>query len=429
MVVPEAFVEISQERLNEIAMRRLLRLGIAAKPGPTGALEGELSFQRVVNPATQAQIPGALFRVISHDQLACLAPAPLPGLPPVFFHDVQSLEQLEQRVIDGLAVRVQGAQAVAVQMQRLKLVPRLDPDRLLAVTEAHSGPQAFQLEGDHLAVHVAAVRSGSGWQQVTGPACLIDLTSFSTLVDLELELSVRSRQLQPVSAGSSASAVSSSAAPAQQRPPPFVAVASDVGGPASLLSRFSSHLRITQLQIVEELSDGQQKVRAAATLVSGTTFRVRIDRPDGAVVFEDKVDLARVPSLAHLVNTVQGRSAEAPRIEEKAAAIHIAPHPGEVWLMQVVVEREENGEVRYVLVDVDGRAFGASRLLKCDDFYAVFHEKGGGYRLRIRIDEVHGQRVVYRQLNAAGQASPEQRAMPLQGLVASFVPEAVADQM
>ena len=121
---------------------------------------------------------------------------------------------------------------------------------------------------------------------------------------------------------------------------------------------------------------------------------------------------------------VEGAPAAEPR--RGAAAPVALPQPGEVWVMNVVVEEGGDAEVRYVGTDIDGRPYGAARVLARADFEAVFTEVRGGWRLLVRIDQVQEGNVVYRQLDAARQPIGAPRRMPAAILVANFVPEAAA---
>jgi hypothetical protein len=102
------------------------------------------------------------------------------------------------------------------------------------------------------------------------------------------------------------------------------------------------------------------------------------------------------------------------------------PHPGEIWVMSVVVEEARADEVRYVGTDIDGRPYGAARVLKRSDFEAVFAQDRGGWRLLIQIDQVQDGSVIYRQLDRQRQPMGAPRKMSSAILVANFVPEAAA---
>jgi hypothetical protein len=105
---------------------------------------------------------------------------------------------------------------------------------------------------------------------------------------------------------------------------------------------------------------------------------------------------------------------------------HLQPHPGEVWVMNVVVEEAGADEVRYVGTDIDGRPYGAARVLKRSDFEAVFSQERGGWRLLVQIDQIQEGHVIYRQLDRQRQPMGAPRKMSAAILVANFVPEAAA---
>jgi hypothetical protein len=94
--------------------------------------------------------------------------------------------------------------------------------------------------------------------------------------------------------------------------------------------------------------------------------------------------------------------------------------------MNVVVEEAGPDEVRYVGTDIDGKPYGAARVLKRSDFEAVFSQARGGWRLLIQIDQVLEGAVLYRQLDQSRQPLGAPRKMAAAILVVNFVPEAAA---
>ena len=76
--------------------------------------------------------------------------------------------------------------------------------------------------------------------------------------------------------------------------------------------------------------------------------------------------------------------------------------------------------------DIDGRPYGAARVLKRPDFEAVFTQERGGWRLLLIIDQVVGDSVLYRQLDRQRQPLGAAKKMSTAILVANFVPEAAA---
>lgn len=420
-------MQIPQERLNEIALRRLRRLGIEASPGGSGVLEGVVAFARLAEPLAQRLITQAAFRVVGHDSLQFLVP-PLGELGPIQIHDLNERLELENRLTEGLRKRLAVARAAADEMERLRLDARLDPSRLVALCDVTASGRRFILEGDGAGFRIARLVVGDSVRDVGGPAAALDLRAFTSLVDLELELSVRQAQLEVVtSAPPPARAAAPKAAPLSRVQP-------EGGLPvAALAARFGHDARLASFELVEDFSDGKETWRVTSRWTGGATFHTVVTRPSspGQPLFSDAVDPGRIAGSLELLAAVLGRSVQsAPEANEQEPeptdSTQILPRVGEVWIMSVLIEREDPEEIRYVLTDIDGRPYGAQRILKRDDFLAVFAEDRGAYRLRIRIEEMRGQQVVYRQLNAAGQLAPEARSVPFGTFATTFFPEAMA---
>ena len=167
----------------------------------------------------------------------------------------------------------------------------------------------------------------------------------------------------------------------------------------------------------------------------GTTFKGRLIGPGGDV-WSDRFDLANFPGAERVAALALGAAAGGPGdalagVEGARAAAgpvppHLLPHAGEVWVMSVVVEQASGDEVRYVGTDIDGRPYGAARVLKRGEFEAVFAQEKGGWRLLVQIDQVQGEQVVYRQLDRQRQPIGSPRRLATAILAANFVPEEAA---
>jgi hypothetical protein len=232
------------------------------------------------------------------------------------------------------------------------------------------------------------------------------------------------------------------AAPAQvvATPPPrnalTLATLSRVFGEDSILAPNA------MVELVQEFVYGNTRYRFVAAREMGTRFKGRLIGPSGDV-WADKFDLLDFPGARKVVALALGAPdpavaaptssapSAAPLDEPTTAATgevpsHLMPHPGEVWVMNVVVEEAGQEEVRYVGTDIDGRPYGAARVLKRSDFEAVFTQERGGWRLLVQIDQVQEGHVIYRQLDRQRQPMGAPRKMSSAILVANFVPEAAA---
>ena len=190
------------------------------------------------------------------------------------------------------------------------------------------------------------------------------------------------------------------------------------------------------VELIQEFQHGGTRYRFVAAREMGTRFKGRLIGPSGDV-WSDRFELADFPGTRKVVALALGARGRRRRPVGPGARTPAAapagrlpepppPHPGEVWVMNVVVEEAGPEEVRYVGTDIDGRPYGAARVLKRADFEAVFAQDRGGWRLLVQIDQVQEGHVIYRQLDRQRQPMGAPRKMSAAILVANFVPEAAA---
>jgi hypothetical protein len=184
------------------------------------------------------------------------------------------------------------------------------------------------------------------------------------------------------------------------------------------------------VELVQEFRHGGTRYRFVAAREVGTRFRGRLIGPNGDV-WSDRFELSSFPGTDKVVAMALGATDAAGAAIDLAAPSgdvpsHVLPHPGEIWVMRVVVEEMGPDEVRYVGTDIDGRPYGAARVLKRSDFEAVFSQGRGSWRLLVVIDQVADGSVIYRQLDGERRPIGAPRRMAAAILVANFVPEAAA---
>jgi hypothetical protein len=189
------------------------------------------------------------------------------------------------------------------------------------------------------------------------------------------------------------------------------------------------------VELVQEFVFAGTRYRFVASREMGTQFRGRLIGPSGDV-WSERFDLDGFPGTRRVVALALGAPDEAvepqtsPEPVDSAARAevpgHLLPHGGEVWVMNVVVEEAGADEVRYVGTDIDGKPYGAARVLKRADFEAVFTHERGGWRLLVQIEQLQDGNVIYRQLDRQRQPIGAPRKMSAAILVANFVPEAAA---
>ena len=409
-------------------------MGLRSRLEADGTLRGELTFPRatVLHPVTKAPIARATFIVEEHDSFRFVE-APLSGLDPVKFYDAPDAPSLEPRVAAALAARLQALTGTAAQFRALKFEPQLDVERLAATAVLRTSQAVFHMRGSPAGVAVVRVEPLQGAPFET--SFPVSLGEFQSTIDLELFLTEALARMVPSAAPASGAPSSAVARTATLK---VLAPAANAMTAAMLAEKFGPDAVIkggAMLEVFQDFDFGGQRVRFTAVHQSGTVFKAAVVTREGSK-WEDKFALAHFPGIEQVVCTVLGIKAEKPApaagLGESAEApvstipSHLMPSVGENWVMNVVVEKAADDEVRYVCMDIDGRPYGASRVLQKAEFERSFSQLSNGWCLRITIDAVNGGTVTYRQLDKFGTAQGDRRALAVNILVANFVPEAMA---
>jgi hypothetical protein len=429
---------IARERLNQIASRKLSTLGVPVRLGADReTLEGELGFAgRVVHPVTGQAISRARFVVSGHDRLSFVDP-PLAALGPLDFYQHERLTGFEASVASSLAALHGQLEEVAARLRALQLEVAIDPERLQLRTVVKAPGHAFEILGGADGARVSRVAPVGGRpQDVASTFPALDLRQFTSGTELEdfLIASLPQMETQPAVTPMPLPA-STPAAHVEATPAPRNALTL-----ARLAQVFGEEVMLppnAMVELVQEFQYAGTRYRFVASREMGTRFKGRLIGPSGDV-WSDKFDLSNFPGTTSVVAMALGAPAggaaeAAPPVDFSRATgsssdlpQHLLPHPGEVWVMNVVVEEAGPDEVRYVGTDIDGKPYGAARVLKRADFEAVFSQARGGWRLLIQIDQVQEGSVLYRQLDQSRQPIGASRKMAAAILVANFVPEAAA---
>jgi hypothetical protein len=430
---------IARERLNQIASRKLSTLGVPVRLGADReTLEGELGFTgRVVHPVTGQSIPRARFVVAGHDRLRFVDP-PLAALGPVDFYEHEKLIPFEAAVAAALAGLHGQLQDVAARLRALQLEVTIDAERLQLRAVVKAPGHAFEILGGADGARVSRVAPVGGRpQDVTSTFPPLDLRLFASGAELEDFLVGSLPQMETQPAVTPATASPATPAPVLETTPAprnalTLARLAQVFGEEAMLPPNA------MVELVQEFQYAGTRYRFVASREMGTRFKGRLIGPNGDL-WSDKFELSNFPGTRAVVALALGAAAE-PAAEPGGSAVdlsgasaspgelpqHLLPHPGEVWVMSVVVEAAGADEVRYVGTDIDGKPYGAARVLKRADFEAVFSQARGGWRLLIQIDQVQDGAVLYRQLDQGRQPIGASRKMAAAILVANFVPEAAA---
>jgi hypothetical protein len=345
----------------------------------------------------------------------------------VAFYDHPRLDALEQAIAAALAQRSAGLQDAAARLRALRLETTVDPDRLAARAVVKTPAHAFEILGGPEGVRVSRVAPAGGAPfEVSAEFPPLDLSEFASRTDLEVYLTSAVPLMAPAGAPRPPPAARQGALEAT--PPPrnalTLAALAQVFGQDAMLAPNA------MVELIQEFQHGGTRYRFVAAREMGTRFKGRLIGPGGDV-WSDRFELSEFPGTRKVAALALGASEDAgPAGGDVAAAPevphHLQPHPGEVWVMNVVLEQAGPDEVRYVGTDIDGRPYGAARVLKRSDFEAVFTQERGGWRLLVVIDQVQEGNVIYRQLDSQRQPMGAPRKMSAAVLVANFVPEASA---
>ena len=420
--------KIPRERLNQIAGRKLSALAIPVRiAADRETLEGDLAFaSRMANPMSGAPIPRARFAVVGHDLLRFLE-APLAALPPIPFFDVERTGVLEARVAEQLGRRTALLQDLAARVRALRVEVGFDADRLLVRAVVKTTGHAFELLGGPEGLRVARVAPVGGRPFEVPPSFpAVKLEEHASLSDLELWLDAMAPEMQTSARRGTSATEQGGGGVLEVTPPPRNALTLgqlvQAFGPASVMAPNAP------VEVFQEFQHAGTRYRFVAIREVGSLFKGRLIGPSGDV-WSDRFDVARFPGMEQLVSAALGARPASGTVATDAAATpvpqHLLPRPGEVWIMNVVVE-QAGEDVRYVGTDIDGRPYGAARVLKRSDFEAVFVRDRSGWRLLIFVDQVHEGSVFYRQLDAQRHPVGAPRKMAVSVLVANFVPEAAA---
>ena len=192
--------KIPRERLNQIASRKLTALGVPVRFGADReSLEGELTFGRVVHPATGQPIQKARFVVTGHDHLR-FVDAPLSSLGPVNFYAHDKVAGIEQFVAQALQQRAAALQDVALRMRLARIDAQIDPERLVARAVLKTATHAFEIIGTSEGIRVTRVAPVGGTPyEVASDFPPLVLSEFPTATELEMYLVGNVNQMRPES--------------------------------------------------------------------------------------------------------------------------------------------------------------------------------------------------------------------------------------
>lgn len=439
---------MSTRERRQIATQKLASWGVPVSLGADReTLSGMFQFSgRVVAPVTANNIRRAGFVVHGADQLRFTDP-PLSTLGAFAFLDVEDVPALEKKIQSALERRMMSVVVQDSRLKDLRVMTAIDPERLVALATVSVGHSKVDLEVDPDGVHVVRVLPPkSAALEVPRSFPVVPVETFTSQSDLDLYLSSVLPQAVSLASAAQRHEMDEATDTFDAGSGTLEPLAPPRGVPnlAQLLARFGDHAVAPRVELVSMYQVGKKKFRLVAHYESGTMFKGRLmdaDDPDPRGLWSGDIDLSKGESVDAIVASVIGVEATANKPAPKRGGPasgdgtfetasttgppQVLPRPGEVWVMRVVVERDEATRIRYVCIDADERPYGEPRVLPRADFFHVFSRaQDGAFRLCVLVEDVRGDRVAYRQMDASRVPGGERVVIPVSHLAAAFVPEA-----
>ena len=187
--------------------------------------------------------------------------------------------------------------------------------------------------------------------------------------------------------------------------------------------------------IAKQLTIDGKPVRFLTRFEQGDTFVARVDTEEGTI-WKGHFQMETFPGVEAFVAEVLGTEAPIKEVSPEpfqADSVFTGegipgyqmPVVSEEWVMNILVEKEDENETRYVGVNADGQPYGAPRVLPTEAFLKTFVCVGKGvYRLLARIEEVTPDKVTYVRLDYDRQPVGNPITTDLVPFLANFTPEA-----
>ncbi len=192
-------------------------------------------------------------------------------------------------------------------------------------------------------------------------------------------------------------------------------------------------------QLAREVAFEGSPARLVLELRERDVFATKLLRDD-AVLWQGDVGLSALANWDRLAARI-ARERKAPPVataepEQRAEAWGakeealtrglLPPILGETWVMDVRVEDDDENEVRYRSVNINGEEYGAPRVLARKSFDETFVATQNGYRMPVRVLEVRADSVVYQRISVQRELAGKPRSCPMIVFLANFMPEAAA---
>ena len=424
-----------QERLFRVR-RVLATLDVATRFTSRGdALKGELTvWEGLSNPVSGEAIRHIAFTVAGDGRLRLDDPPAVRGLQGPDALAARSVDDLVALIRSGLARRMSALQEQCTRLRRLGLEPEPDAERVVASVRVGIdavGVAVLEVGDGGLVARYLVPALGGDRSPVPLGGFTVALDQADDRVDLELMVgagvdAARRRHApararapepapQPVAAG-----------PAAKEDLSLGRLAPALGEGASLLPGFVAvrSFRVGEREVRLELRHREaQRFDAELVDAAGTIWTGCVDLETIGEISEVVFDLLDAsPRASRRPGAAVARGAPDPRL----VAGLLPPVAGEVWVMDVSIEEDDDHEIRYRGMSVGGISFGAPRVLPRAAFDAAYVAVAGGHRMLVQVVEVADDSVSYQRLDARRNPVGTPKRCPLVVFLANFVVEAAA---
>jgi hypothetical protein len=319
--------------------------------------------------------------------------------------------------------------SVADRLEKIGIPSEQDREKASVIGKLElAGLGVLNLEGDERGFIATILESPTGGPAIWLGDVPVPLENFEDKTDLELHLTQIAEKARDK--------------PASEAPPPVQTVSAKPAAKSSkgiplqdLASALGAEVLINPgITVGRDLNVADKPVRFLARHEQGDIFVGKIATAEGPA-WSGRFEINSFPGVEAFVSQVMGVEQVVPTEPKPAQAKSVfdaelsmgyqLPVVGELWIMNFLIEQEDETEVRYVGLNNEGQPFGAPRVLPREAFAKTFIDTGTGvYQILAEVAQVDGGEVTYHRLDAERQRTGSTTTSKLAVFLANFYPQA-----
>jgi hypothetical protein len=392
---------------------------------------GSSPRSQLLHPLTKQPIRQISFDVVGHDHMVFSEPPALKGLPAQNFYDYEEVDAIIDQIRIRLERRAAAVSQIAGRLGSLGIPSIVENESMLVLADVElDGFGVVVLQGNENGL-LAQKLIGSDQQITPLNDSIIDLNQVGQKNDLDMLLTSIIYQAKTEEGLETLEPIADEVEEEQEAASNIVTLSRLTGimGEDTICA--------PGLILYKELNVAGKTVHFSARYQKGQIFYGKISSDDGTN-WDGEFDLATFPGIEDFVAGQMGTAqVESTKPTEATAPLEPAapktiestyqlPFVGEIWVMKILIEEETPDEIRYVGVSVDGKPFGAPRVLSRADFMNVFNEVSKGvYQLQVEIVSVEDDLITYARLGPDHQWVGKPGTSKFAPFLANFIPETV----